>query len=68
MIRRNPLLDEFERAQERRKPDHARNLQIVNGLLEEAWTLGVFPLKNPLEGIEVDIEYARALRCVRKPA
>ena len=67
MIRRSPLHDEFERAQERRPPNHARNLRIADGLLEEAWALGVFPLENPLEGIEVDIEFARALRRVQKP-
>ena len=68
MIRRSPQLDEFERAQERSLPDHARNLRIANGLLAEARMLGIIPLKNPLEGVEIDIEYARALRRVRKPA
>ena len=68
LIRRSPQLDEFERAQEHSRPDQARNLRIANGLLAEARMLGIIPLKNPLEGIEIDIEYARALRRVRKPS
>ena len=67
MLRRSPLLDEFEESQARRKCDHARNLRIASALLEEAWAMGIFPLKDPLEGIEVDIKYARAIR-VRRSA
>jgi hypothetical protein len=67
MIRRSSLFDEFEESQTRRKVDHARNLRIASALLEEAWAMGVFPLKDPLEGIEVDIKYARVIR-VRRPA
>lgn len=62
MIRRSALLDAFEREQDRRKSDHRANLRIANALLKEAWALGVFPLKDPLEGIEIDIEYARVVR------
>jgi hypothetical protein len=36
-------------------------LRIFEALYEEAKQLGVFPLKDPLEGIEVDIRLARAL-------
>ncbi len=66
MIRPSPLLDDFLKAQSRRKPDHAKNLRIASALLKEAWTLGVFPLADRLEGIELDIEYARVIH-VRRP-
>jgi hypothetical protein len=42
-------------------PNHAQNLKIAEALLEEARRLGVFPPKDPLEGIEHKIEFARAL-------
>ncbi len=38
--------------------------KILNALLQEAWTLGVFPPKDPLEGIEVKIKVARIINAV----
>jgi hypothetical protein len=68
MIRTAKLLEEFEREQIRkRKPDYFQNLRIFESLYEEARHLGIFPLKDPLEGIEVDIHLAKALN-VQKPA
>jgi hypothetical protein len=66
MIQRSKLLEEFEK-QELRKPSpgYAIQLRIFEALFQEAQSLGVFPLKNPLEGIESDIQLARALN-VRK--
>jgi len=37
---------------------------ILDGLYREALFLGVFPLKDPLEGLEIDIKLARALNGV----
>ena len=42
------------------------NFRIVEALYEEAVALGVLPLKNPLEGIEVDIRIARVINHVPK--
>jgi len=68
MIRNANLLKKFERDQIRkRKPDYFQNLRIFESLYEEAKHLGVFPLKDPLDGIEVDINLARALN-VQRPA
>lgn len=68
MIRRTALLEEFEKAQMRRQPaDYFRNLEIFEAMYREAKALGALPLKNPLEGIEVDIRLAKALN-VRTPA
>jgi hypothetical protein len=37
---------------------------ILNGMYELACTLGVFPLKDPLDGIEDDIRLSRILKSV----
>lgn len=42
-------------------PDFFRNLRLLDALYQEARTLGVFPLKDPLDGIETDIRLARVL-------
>ena len=39
---------------------------IAEALYEEARALGVFPLKDSLDGIEVDIRLARALNAVKE--
>jgi hypothetical protein len=51
MIRKEPI-------------DFQKNFQIITALFEEAKLLGVFPLKNPLEGIEIDIKYAKVINSV----
>jgi hypothetical protein len=66
MIIRGPLLDQFEKKQiQSSKADYFLNLKIFESLYLEAKQLGIFPLKNPLEGIEVDIHLAHQLN-VRK--
>lgn len=68
MITNAKLLEKFEREQIRkRKPDYFENLRIFESLYEEARHLGIFPLKDPLEGIEVDINLAKALN-VQRPS
>ncbi len=42
-------------------PDFHRNLQLLDGMYALARALGVFPLANPLEGLETDIRVAKAL-------
>ena len=46
------------------KVDILRNFKIVNALYHEAVTLGIIPLKNPLDGIEVDLRIAKAINAV----
>ncbi|MBC7344088.1 MAG: hypothetical protein H5U03_01425 [Clostridia bacterium] len=59
---RRALVEAFEKEQMRQEPpDYFRNLQIVEALLQEATLLGVFPLEDPLEGIDVDIRLARVI-------
>ena len=47
-------------------PDYQRNLRIFEAMLEEARLLGVWPPRDPLEGIEVDIRIARILNSCSK--
>jgi hypothetical protein len=62
---RNSEVEEFEIEFARReKVDRVRNFQIVNALYNEAVALGIIPLKNPLEGIEVDLKIAKAINRV----
>ena len=68
MIKRSDLLEAFEKEQIRqKKADYHENLKIFEALYQEAQALGIFPLEDPLEGIEVDIRLAKALN-VRTPS
>ena len=50
------------------KVDIVRNFHIVEALYEEAVTLGIIPLKEPLDGIEVDLKIAKVVNSVREIA
>jgi transcriptional regulator with XRE-family HTH domain len=43
------------------KVDIVRNFRMVEALYKEAVALGIIPLKNPLDGIEVDLKIAKAV-------
>jgi hypothetical protein len=59
--------EEFERELIRsRKANYWENVRIVEALYREAVLLGIFPLKDPLEGLQVDIGMARVINGVRK--
>jgi hypothetical protein len=65
MIKDKKYLQEFEKKIIRsKKADIANNIRIVEALYKEAVSLGVFPLKNPLEGIEVKIKIAKVINSV----
>ncbi|OGQ56742.1 MAG: hypothetical protein A3J24_08055 [Deltaproteobacteria bacterium RIFCSPLOWO2_02_FULL_53_8] len=46
--------------------DHVSALKLFSGMWEEAVALGVLPMKDPLEGIEVDIRVAAILNSCSK--
>jgi len=60
MLRRTALLNEFEARLRAEPVDIALNRRIVAALFEQARAHGIFPLKDPLDGIDVDIRLARA--------
>lgn len=63
MFMNRRMVQEFEDALLRSEPpDYFRNLRIVEALLAEARALGVLPLRNPLDGIDVDIRVAEVMR------
>jgi len=62
MIRNYKVLEEFNRDEIRKeKNDYLRSLKVFEALWNEGVSLGVLPLKNPLEDIEIDIKIARIL-------
>jgi len=48
------------------KLDTLKKFRIVEALYKEAVALGVFPLKDSLEGLEVDIRIAKVINSVSK--
>lgn len=62
MIRNPALVESFERSLARRETaDYRRNMRIFEALYREARTLGVIPLRDALDGIDVDIRLAGVL-------
>ena len=62
MIRNPSIVQSFEHALVRREPaDYRRNLRIFEALYGEARLLGVIPLQDALDGIDVDIRLAGVL-------
>ena len=43
-----------------------QKFKILEAMLEEAKSLGVWPPKDPLEGIEVDIKLAKAINAIQR--
>ena len=65
MIKESGLLEEFNRDEIKRgKPDYLSALRLFEGMWREGMALGVLPLKDPLEGIDVDIRIAWMLNHV----
>ena len=65
MIKDPEVLAKFEREEmKREKPDYLSALRLFEGMWREGMALGVLPLKDPLEGIDVDIRIARMLNDV----
>lgn len=65
MIKDSRLLETFESEELKKENlDHKSALRIFEGMWLEGMALGVLPLKDPLEGIEVDIRIAEMLNHV----
>ena len=47
------------------RPSFREALQLFEAMWNEGIALGTLPLSDPLEGIEVDIELARVLKCLK---
>jgi hypothetical protein len=67
MIKNCEQIREFERELIRKeKTDVTKNFQIVNAMYQEAVELGIIPMKDPLDGLEIDIRIAEVLNYVPK--
>lgn len=67
MVKDTRLLAEFEDQQLRKERlSYAQALKIFEAMWKEAVNLGILPSKDPLEGIEKDIELARILNSCSK--
>lgn len=67
MIKDARLLAKFEDGQLRKERlSYAQALKIFEAMWKEAVNLGILPSKDPLEGIEKDIELARILNSCSK--
>lgn len=65
MIKNREKLEAFEKQFIAGEPiDIQKNFRIYNAMYQEAVRLGIFPLKDPLEGIEIDIKVARIANSV----
>jgi len=62
--------DEFQKFEieilRNEKLDVKKKFKIVEALYKEAVALGALPLKDPLEGLEVDIRVAKVINSVSK--
>ena len=62
MIKNKRLIEAFEKEYlKKEKPDFFYNLRIFEAMYEEACSFGIFPLKDPLEGIKEKIRFAKVL-------
>ena len=69
MITNHYIYQNFERELlEKERVDIWQNFKIYEALYQEALTLGVLPLKNPLEDVDVDIKIAKVINSVPTPA
>jgi len=67
MIRNTNTLRRFEDdlLEKGPQPSFRESLQLFESMWNEGIALGTLPLSDPLEGIEVDIELARILNCLK---
>ncbi len=67
MIKKSQKLQQFERDYIcSSESDPSANFRIANALYEEAVELGIFPLHNPLEGLNIDIKIAKIVNDLSK--
>lgn len=65
MIKNPDLLQNLEDERlQREKADFLKNMRLMEGMYWEAVSLGVFPLKDSLDGVEIDIRIAEVINSV----
>ena len=67
MIKNPKKLEEFEQNLIiKDKTSINEKFRLMDALFEEARALRIFPLKDPLEGLDTDIKVAKVINSVRK--
>lgn len=67
MIKNHQYLQKFEKQLlKKEKVNIIQNFRIVEALYEEAFVLGIIPMRNRLDGLESDITIARVVNSVSK--
>ena len=67
MVKNPEKLQKFETELIRKqKVDITQNFRLLDSMYEEAVALGVLPLKDALDGLEVDIRIAKVVNSVSK--
>jgi hypothetical protein len=65
MIQNTKTLQDFETELIRKDPlDITANFRIADALYAEAVSLGIFPLNNPLDGLDTIIHLAKVVNSV----
>jgi len=65
MIKNPSILQKFEdEFTQREKTDFLKNIRLVDAMYREAVSLGIFPLKDALDGVETDIRIAEVINSV----
>ncbi len=64
MVKHKKLLEKFEMELIKKEPQN--NFKIFEELLEFAKEMKKIPPPSPLEGIEIDIKYARAINGIKR--
>ncbi len=68
MIKDRAAWEQWETDYVRRTPvDIAHNFRIVEALYQEARALGIFPLADPLQGLEDKIRLVKAIHASATP-
>lgn len=66
MIKNKKILEKFEKdLVKKTKVDFEKNLKIFEELLNLAREINKLPSENLLEGIEIDIKYAKAINEIK---
>lgn len=62
MIINSHKFEKFEHKLISKKRNNIKeNFKIVNALYKEAAALGIMPLKNPLDGLDIDIKISQVV-------
>jgi hypothetical protein len=69
MIKNSKKLYSIEDQFIRRRPQNLKqNWKLLEAMYREASTLGAFPPRDPLDGLDLDIRIAKAINSVPKAA